>query len=730
MRINEIRKSIIQSSSKEYIDEMTEYLCNGNFANKGIVDVEDLFAYSYNNKSKRDEEDFKYFYDKVAYIDFCKFNNMGHNALAAKKYLAAAFNPKTREFSYNSNKFYKEGNTNLDTILVLNVKGKEIYKVLTSIYTCLRDNGIDNCITIPSFNRFEEGLTDSIRISINAADMERVINLINDLPLPIINLIDKPNILYPRVNDYIGYDRYFSQFDGVDARVSRILCGEISYALFSTTIDYINNDGNEKIENGEETILEYRKKCLAEDKPLVECDLRILQRMISIDPSNKDLFKKNLRDALLGTTKTKSAYINKETNELFDDIYGRLDDESILYDESLEFNVEAPVVEVEDLVKAAAEMEEEFNKGTDIVAAADNDLLVTEEQPKDLLVTEEQPKDLLVTEEQSKDLLVQEEQSKELMVAEEQQDLLVQEPKEEVKKEESLYESFMNRSGSSEEYLNSLLANAMSGAKAPEEQGTVSKEETVQEEEIGTEGSSEEIQVSSAVEEQEVAKEDVHFYDDAANVGEAFVVESAPAEEIVQGKTQEEQGSELVRPEDMTEEQKKLVRDTFAELPQEDSRFLNYLDDVLSKLPDTGLNIESISEQAEETLDPMEVQSLSSNALDQQMTYERALKYKDLVRSINVLNTKVRGTDFTLLDYFDQQQLLTRIKPNGRYMIITDEVYSGLEVVEECVIKYVANHGNVPLDKIIEEWGIQELQQQEKQDKPKGLKGLFKRKRS
>ena len=180
----------------------------------------------------------------------------------------------------------------------------------------------------------------------------------------------------------------------------------------------------------------------------------------------------------------------------------------------------------------------------------------------------------------------------------------------------------------------------------------------------------------------------------------------------------------------MTEEQKKLVRDTFAEIPQEDSRFLNYLDDVLSKLPDTGLNIESISEQAEETLDPMEVQSLSSNALDQQMTYERALKYKDLVRSINVLNTKVRGTDFTLLDYFDQQQLLTRIKPNGRYMTFTDEVYSGLEVVEECVIKYVANYGNVPLDKIMKEYGIQELQQQEKQDKPKGLKGLFKRKRS
>lgn len=719
MRINEIRKSIIQSSSAEYIDEITEYLCNGNFANKGIKEVEDLFAYSYNNKSKRDEEDFKYFYDKVAYIDFCKFNNMGHNALAAKKYLAAAFNPKTREFSYNSNKFYKEGNTNLDTILVLNVKGKEIYKVLTSIYTCLRDNGIDNCITIPSFNRFEEGLTDSIRISINAADMERVVNLINDLPLPIINLIDKPNILYPRVNDYIGYDRHFSQLDGVDARVSRILCGEISYALFSTTIDYINNDGNEKIENGEETILEYRKKCLAEDKPLVECDLRILQRMISIDPSNKDLFKKNLRDAILGNTKTKSAYINKETNELFDDIYGRLDDESILYNESLEFNVAAPVVEVEDLVKAAAEMEEEFNKGTDIVAAADNDLLVTEEQPKDLLVTEEQ----------SKDLLVQEEQSKELMVAEEQQDLLVQEPKEEVKKEESLYEAFMSRSGSSEEYLNSLLANAMGGVKAPEEQGTIAKEETVQEE-IGTEGSSEEIQASSAVEESEVAKEDVHFYEEAASVGTNFVVESTSAEEIAIDKTQEEQGSELVRPEDMTEEQKKLVRDTFAEIPQEDSRFLNYLDDVLSKLPDTGLNIESISEQAEETLDPMEVQSLSSNALDQQMTYERALKYKDLVRSINVLNTKVRGTDFTLLDYFDQQQLLTRIKPNGRYMTFTDEVYSGLEVVEECVIKYVANYGNVPLDKIMEEYGIQELQQQEKQDKPKGLKGLFKRKRS
>ena len=719
MRINEIRKSIIQSSSAEYVDEITEYLCNGNFANKGIKEVEDLFAYSYNNKSKRDEEDFKYFYDKVAYIDFCKFNNMGHNALAAKKYLAAAFNPKTREFSYNSNKFYKEGNTNLDTILVLNVKGKEIYKVLTSIYTCLRDNGIDNCITIPSFNRFEEGLTDSIRISINAADMERVVNLINDLPLPIINLIDKPNILYPRVNDYIGYDRHFSQFDGVDARVSRILCGEISYALFSTTIDYINNDGNEKIENGEETILEYRKKCLAEDKPLVECDLRILQRMISIDPSNKDLFKKNLRDAILGNTKTKSAYINKETNELFDDIYGRLDDESILYNESLEFNVAAPVVEVEDLVKAAAETEEEFNKGTDIVVAADNDLLVTEEQPKDLLVTEEQ----------SKDLLVQEEQSKELMVAEEQQDLLVQEPKEEVKKEESLYEAFMSRSGSSEEYLNSLLANAMGGVKAPEEQGTVAKEETVQEE-IGTEGSSEEIQASSAVEESEVAKEDVHFYEEAASVGTNFVVESTSAEEIAKDKTQEEQGSELVRPEDMTEEQKKLVRDTFAEIPQEDSRFLNYLDDVLSKLPDTGLNIESISEQAEETLDPVEVQSLSSNALDQQMTYERALKYKDLVRSINVLNTKVRGTDFTLLDYFDQQQLLTRIKPNGRYMTFTDEVYSGLEVVEECVIKYVANYGNVPLDKIMEEYGIQELQQQEKQDKPKGLKGLFKRKRS
>ena len=690
MRINEIIKNIIATSSDEYIEEISNYLFDGNFNGKEIEDIRDLFATSHSNQSKRDDEDFKYFYDKVAYVDFCKFNNMAHNKLAAKKYLASSFNSQTREFSYSSNMFYKEGNTPLNTILVLNVKGKDIYKVLTAIYTSLRDNGVDNCITIPSFNRFEEGLTDSIRISINVSDMERVVGLIGDLPLSIVNLIDKPSMLYPRVNDYIGYDALISLNNYTEVRKSFLVSKLISDALYNTTIHFLSHNGNELIENGGETIVDYRKKTFTNNESLIAVDLRILQRMITVNPSNKSIFINNLKEILLGKTMTKSAYITQEDFAMLSEIYGKLDDNSILLNnEILEISIEPPTVEVEG---------EPTLNSTPMVAPA-NELLVQEEQSKELLVQEEQSKELLVQEDNSKDLLVQEDNSKELMVTETTKD------------------SNINRKGSEEEYLDSLLASV-----AEKSQESNSVEETI-------------VESASVAIEDPHHEKNVHFYEAAVNVGDNFVVSSNPAEsyhpkDMSQGVTQE---NELVRPEDMTDEQKKLVIDTFAELPTEDTRFLEYFDSVINKLPEADISESSdINEKKlkEDTLNTQNNQNISSNTLDELTTYERALKYKDLVSSISILNTKVKGTDFTLLDYFDQQQLLTRIKPNAKYITFTDEVYTGIGIVEKCIIKYVSNYGNVPLDKIIEEYGIQELEQTVKQDISKGLKGLFKRKRS
>lgn len=726
MNIDEIRKSIISTSSNEFIEEISNYFFNGNFSNKGISDVRNIFAYSHNNQSERNEDDFKHFYDKVAYVDFCNFNNMGRTAFAAKKYLAAAFNPKTHEFSYDSNKFYKEGNNSFDTLLILNVKGEEIYKVLSSLYTCLRDNGIDNCITIPSYNRFKEGLTDSIRISINVADMERVVKLISDLPLPIINLIDKPSMLYPRVNDYIGYDAILKVGDR-DIRASYLVCQSISKALYNTVMDFLDRDGKETIENDAETIQSYRKKCLDKGESLVECDLRILQRMIAIDPTNRNVFIKNLKDSLLGSSMTKSAYISKEINDLFDEIYGKLDDESILFNAELEFDVETPSVEVAENVT--------LNQVP--MVASSSDLLVPEEQQTDLLVPEEQQTDLMVQQEQQTDLLVQEETPKDLLVTDQPAD---------AKPEETLYQSFMNRTGSSEAYLDSLLAS-MNGenekveetAKSEPVEEHVQADTSLEEEVVQVDGVQEGPQVSVATAENEkpLSEEDVHFYETAPSVGENFVLSSTEAEatkvEEVQEVAPATENTDLVRPEDMTEEQKKLISDTFSELPTEDTRLFDYLDGILNKFPESEAIEESKDQEDtldESTLNAMEVESLSSNPLDEHLTYERALKYKDLVSSISILNTKVRGTDFTLLDYFDQQQLLSKINPNSSYLTFTDEVYTGLEVVENCVIKYVANYGNVPLDKIMEEYGIQELMQKEKTEKRRGLKDLFRKKRS
>lgn len=711
MRINEMRKSLVLSSSKDFIEEICEYFFNGSFSNKGIREIRDLFAYSHNNMSKRNEEDFKYFYDKVAYVDYCKFNNLPFNALAAKKYLAAAFNPNTREFSYSSDKFYKKNSKDLNIILVLNVKGKDIYKVLTAIYNCLKENDIDNCITIPSYNRFEEGLTDSIRININIEDMERVVNLIGDLPLPIINLIDKPNMLYPRVNDYIGYDALVEFGNQEIERVSAIVCQAISYALYYTILDFLENSPKETIENGvdAESILRYRERCLNENQSLIECDLRILQRMIAIDPANKNIFVKNLTDALLKVTNTKSAYIDKDTNDLFDEFYGKLDDETILFNGELEISVSSPTIEIEDDLAATQEQSSTQNSELSVQEESQTSLMVKEDSQTDLMVKEDEVKDLMVKEEQSKDLMVIDDEPKDLLVSEEKvEETLSQE------NHQNIQDSFANREASGEAYLDSLLASAM----GKNEQETT--EETAE---------------STRIEVEQPAQEDVHFYENASNVGSNFVVSSTPAEtepvkEVVGTSDASSENRELVRPEDITEEDKKLITDTFSELPEDDSQFSDYLEQVLSKFPNESETNDNSSSQSEEELNPQEIQSLSSNPLDQQMTYERALKYKDLVSSISILNTNVKGTDFTLLDYFDQQQLLDRIKPNAKYMTFNDEVYSGLELVENCVIKYVANYGNVPLDKIMEEYGIQELAQEEKKERPKGLRGLFRRKRS
>ena len=61
-------------------------------------------------------------------------------------------------------------------------------------------------------------------------------------------------------------------------------------------LDFLENSPKETIENGvdAESILRYRERCLNENQSLIECDLRILQRMIAIDPANKNIFVKNL----------------------------------------------------------------------------------------------------------------------------------------------------------------------------------------------------------------------------------------------------------------------------------------------------------------------------------------------------------------------------------------------------------------------------------------------------
>ncbi len=671
MSINDILQNLILTSSAEFIEDISSHLLNGSFSGKGFEKINDLFATTHNNQSKRNDADFEYFYDKVAFVDFCNFNNMKPNKLTSKYYLAASYNQNTHEFSYDSRKFYKPSTTPLKTILILNVKGKDIYKVLNALYTKFKDAGVDNCITIPSFNRFEEGITDSIRIYINDSDIERVVSLIGELPLPIINLMDRPSILYPRVNDYIGYDSLISSNDNTEIRKSSIICDSISKALFKTVSYFVDQNGNESIENGAETILDFRNKSLEDESTLLENNLRILQRVVTIDPSNKEIFINNLKEELLGNTLTKSAYFTLKDHEAFNLLFGKLDDESILIGSGeFEMPVEPPKLEVE----------------------ASTDLLVPSEQSNDLMVSESTPDDLMIRQDYPADLLVQDTENLENTATS-------------VLSQDNMAESFSQRAESTEAYLDSLLASVTSpqGAETPEES-----------------------------EEEQILQDNLHVYEESPQVGDNFVVSSNPAETTVLPadelpETQEVPSSnDLVRPEDMTDEQRNFVNNTLEELGTANSKIA----DILDKLSSFGdLSEETIQEVPSDSLSTEEASSLADNSLDQQIAYERALKYKDLIPTLSILNTKVKGTDFTLLDYFDQQDLLSRVKPDAFYSVASDKVYTGAELVEECVIRYVDMFGNVPLGKIFEEYDVQPFLLMKKEDKPKGFRGLFRRKK-
>jgi hypothetical protein len=631
MIVSDLEKYNATFSSKEFSNEVVDYLTNKSFDN--VNTVYDLFKTNVANKKEGDKTNYCRFINEVIFPDYCNIHAIDYGNIKEiedQKDVCMGFQKclnHNKRIILDSGMLYDVVNDINNAEVILNVSGDNIISVLEPLYKSLKDNEFPCIIRTHYLKGFNKGYTDSIAISTSKEKVNELINIITYLSLPIVNLINKPSIIYANVNDYIGID-----LEEDNKKLSEELCNAINDALTTTVDEIIKDNGNEFVEIDEQSLSTYINN--ADNKLLA--NIEILKYMINISSSYKNTFVDNLT---------------------------KLVDE--LTSEKIEVDVEQPDISYE-----SEELDNPLMLTSDLT-----DLLVQDDTPKDLLVKEEVPTDLLVQEENKEDVLTPEE----LETVDVSEEPLVEEPssssvenekleEEELTPTEKFTNEFINRTPSTEEYLDSLLAG-------------------------------------------------VTKVDETPSIEEANV---APQIDITPLESNNDILSGTVKVDEMTEEQKNAVTNAMQEVDKSGE----VLASVLEELSNTNNNTE---------LNENEIQSLANNEIDSNLDYNRASKYSILVNDLNELSKNVPGTDFTLLDYFDEQQLLSHIDPNSKYKILSDEVFTGREFVNECIIRYVLANGNTTLDNIFKEYGVESLDNkenlEEKNPKSKGLLGLFKRKK-
>ena len=155
-------------------------------------------------------------------------------------------------------------------ILTINTDGESIISVVKAIYEIMKTREIPFDIEIPRFSDQKNGYTEAIKLNVTTADLEATIKAINSIDKVYKDKIKAPNLFNANVDNLIGYDslldvngeRASDKLGVVMIKAIDMTIAELGEGLTiedKALVDYIKEAENKD---------EARKVCLAEIKKI------------------------------------------------------------------------------------------------------------------------------------------------------------------------------------------------------------------------------------------------------------------------------------------------------------------------------------------------------------------------------------------------------------------------------------------------------------------------------
>lgn len=323
MELFDFRKKLLNSGDESFLSEVIDFLVYQEKFDPKIESLVALFNYSDSNVSPINQDDYKYFINKVIYNDYCNNYGISFKELTPeekKKEIKRVKDNILRSIesldglAFGSGNLYNSStNAYEDSCFVLNVPGSNLFKVVTAVYQALKENNISCTIKVPYIKDASIGLNSSIRVTVLHENIVEAVSVLESLPKSITRLISEPSLMYAKVNSYIGYDFYkISSFE----MQSRMFLSALRGGIHDAVTEMIDLDPKALIELNGENVAIFR-----EDTPnKLYADLRILSRSISVDPALKDVAMKHIEKKIEGLNRCRYAFSDYDLEGIYNNI--------------------------------------------------------------------------------------------------------------------------------------------------------------------------------------------------------------------------------------------------------------------------------------------------------------------------------------------------------------------------------------------------------------------------
>lgn len=725
MDINQFRNNVRIAITDEFINGLLDKYVNSNV--KFLTDkqsIRDLFKFDPSSKGLVNESDFIAFKDQLISYEL---ENQTFNS-EDKKQIINEINAKlintinrSNQLVFSTDGLLKQDNANdLEHKFIINAPAREFVSILKAIFDATVANSLDGIrIVTPAITKVKLGYSDSIIVICNTMDLEKTVQMLDSIPVMYKDKCGATSLLCANLDNWLGYETI-----DLENRISasKVLSDSFLVALDQAIEKFAK--ANILMRFGDNS-LSYSDYKLSFNNINLFRQTMIKSYRDKLTPMFIEEFKSVLKSKGVDLA---DIFNNDNTKKRCDDAYGVLEISSVDVDAEVkeeELTISTPVsIMIEEDKKDVVSLEEESGKSEldDLLKFVQQDV---DSQGEEYLSVEKEfgkVKDINPRDMEIPDFL----KRKPVEVIDEVNIESTDEFNSEVPEVDSIQDvEFVDETTVPEE--TSMIEDIQ-----PQE--NVVLEETSQSGLEGIESLSENMESNNEI----VAESQVDNIQEVEDpqefareiFGEKGYVEVNPEEEI--------SVLELFNKPD----ESKLVRPTTAEIVEamEHGNNITYQPsaeemavvmenaNIQENIVDVGIPLAEEGQLTEEEISSIVDDGLVVENPNVGATYETALKYKDVVRDISQLNNIVKGTDMTVLQYFEQYNLLNQIAPDS--VVVMHDNFGGkkaaIDFVSDDLINYLVQNGQGDLDYVIGLYA-ESIEKEQVAKKSKGLFGLFRK---